>query len=98
MKHPRKPVEYPGQEAAEANKNLVKGKTVRLGLDVQQRDHYGRLLAYVYVGDVMVNAELVRLGYAQVATFPPNVRYQGVFLKMKQQAQAAQQRCEGSWS
>jgi micrococcal nuclease len=48
-----------GREAAEANRKLVEGQTVRLGLDVQERDRYGRLLAYVYVGDTMVNAELV---------------------------------------
>src|SRR5947207_14235634 len=60
--HPRKGEEPGGREAAEVNRRLVEGKRVRLELDVQERDRYGRLLAYVWVGDVMVNAELVRLG------------------------------------
>ena len=37
----------------------------------------------------MINAELVRLGYAQVMTVPPNVRYQEVFLKLQREAREA---------
>jgi len=59
---------------------------VRLELDVQERDRYGRLLAYVYVGDMMVNAELARRGYAQVMTIPPNIRYQERFLALQREA------------
>jgi len=87
--HPRKGEEPGGREAAEVNRRLVEGKTVRLELDVQERDRYGRLLAYVWVGDVMVNAELVRLGYAQVMTIPPNVRYQEIFVKLQREAREA---------
>jgi len=87
--HPRKCEEPGGREAAEVNRRLVEGKTVRLELDVQERDRYGRLLAYVWVGDVMVNAELVRLGYAQVMTIPPNVRYQEIFVKLQREAREA---------
>jgi micrococcal nuclease len=93
-KHPEKGVEPFGPEADAANRRLVEGKTVRLELDVQPWDRYQRLLAYVYVGDLMVNAELVRQGYAQVATFPPNVRYQGRFLALQQEAREAHQ---GLW-
>jgi endonuclease YncB( thermonuclease family) len=56
---------------------------------VQWRDKYRRLLAYVYVGDTMLNAELVRQGYAQVATFPPNVKYQELLLKLQREARQA---------
>jgi micrococcal nuclease len=87
--HPRKGEEPGGREAAEVNRRLVEGKSVRLELDVQERDRYGRLLAYVWVGDVMVNAELVRLGYAQVMTIPPNVRYQEMFVKLQREAREA---------
>ncbi|MFQ5830603.1 MAG: thermonuclease family protein [Candidatus Methylomirabilia bacterium] len=48
-----------------------------------------RLLAYVWVGDTMVNAELVRLGYAQVMMIPPNVRHQHLFLKLQREAREA---------
>ncbi|GAG19155.1 unnamed protein product, partial [marine sediment metagenome] len=58
--HPLEPVEYFGQEATEKNRELVEGKRVRLEKDVEDRDEYGRLLQYVWLDDIMVNAELVR--------------------------------------
>ena len=51
--------------------------TVRLELDVRERDRYGRLLAYVWLGDTLVNEWLVREGYAAASSFPPNLRHQG---------------------
>ena len=84
--HPQHGVEPGGREAHEVNRRLVTGKRVRLELDVQERDRHGRLLAYVWVGDTMVNAELVRLGYAQVMTVPPNVRYQSLLLDRERDA------------
>ena len=84
---PRKPVEPFGKEAAEFNKKLVEKQKVRLEFDVQERDKYGRLLAYVYLEDgTLVNAELVKHGYARVATYPPNVKYQDLFLKLEREA------------
>ncbi len=87
--HPTKGEEPGGREAAEVNRGLVEGKPARLELDVQERDRYRRLLAYVWVGGVMINAELVRLGYAQVMTVPPNVRYQPLFLRLGREAREA---------
>ncbi len=78
-----------GPEATAKNKELVAGKRVRLEKDVSETDRYGRLLRYVYVGDVMVNAELVRLGYAQASSFPPDVRYQALLARMQREARAA---------
>ncbi len=92
--HPTKGEQPGGREAAAVNGALVSGKRLRLELDVQARDRYGRLLAYVWIGDVMVNAELVRLGYAQVMTIPPNVRYQHLFLKLQRDAREARR---GLW-
>ena len=94
LHHPRKGEEPGGREASRVNRQLVSGQRVRLEMDVQPRDRYGRLLAYVWVGDVMVNAELVRLGYAQVMTIPPNVRYQQLFLKLQREAREA---ARGLW-
>ena len=93
-KHPSKPVEPFGPEAAAKNEELVGGKIVGLEKDVSETDRYGRLLRYVYVGDLMVNAELVWLGYAQVSTYPPDVRYQGLFLQLQWEARAAER---GLW-
>ena len=80
--HPDKAVERMGPEASAANARLVMGQVVRLEKDVSETDHYGRLLRYIWVGDLMVNAELVRLGYAQVSTYPPDVKYQETFLEL----------------
>ncbi len=86
---PRKPVEALGKEALAFTKQLVEGKQVRLEFGVQRRDKDQRLLAYVFIGDVMLNAELVRQGYAQVSTFAPNVKYQGLFVKLQREAREA---------
>ncbi len=87
--HPSKPVEYFGKEASEKNRELVESKAVRLEKDVSETDKYGRLLRYVWFDDLMVNAELVRLGYAQVVTYPPDVKYQDLFLKLQKEARDA---------
>ena len=63
-----------GATATEINTDLVLGKMVTLEKDVSDTDRYGRILAYVYVGDLFVNAYLVENGYAQVATYPPDSR------------------------
>ena len=87
--HPTRGQEPGGREAAALNRDLVGGREIRIELDVQERDRYGRLLAYVWVGDLMVNAELVRRGYAQVMTVPPNVRHQALFLALQREAREA---------
>ena len=86
-KHPKKGVEYFGKEASEANRKLVDGKTVSLEFDVEQRDRYRRLLAYVFLKDgTFVNAWLVENGFAQVMTVPPNVKHEGLFRKFQREA------------
>ena len=87
--HPSKGQEPGGREAAVVNRELVNGRRVRLELDAQARDRHGRLLAYVWVEETMVNAELLRRGFAQVMTVPPNVRHQTLFLPLQRDARAA---------
>ena len=53
---------------------------------MSETDKYGRLLRYVYVDDAMVNAALVREGYARVATYPPDVKYAESFLQLEREA------------
>ena len=93
--HPKKGEEPGGRAALDVNRTLVNGRRVRLETDVQARDRYGRLLAYVWIGELMVNAELVRRGYAQVMTVPPNVRHQELFLKLQRDARDAER---GLWA
>jgi len=73
-------------EATEANRQLVEGKRIRLEKDVEDKDEYGRLLRYVWVAEIMVNAELVRLGYAYSYSYPPNLKYQARFLQLEREA------------
>lgn len=83
---PGQPVECYGREASRRNRELVEGKTVLLEKDVSETDRYGRLLRYVWVEGQMVNAVLVAEGYAQAATFPPDVRYADLFRELQRQA------------
>ncbi len=75
-----------GSEATEANRQLVEGQLVKLEKDVSDVDRYGRLLRYVYVGELFVNAELVALGYAQAATYPPDVAFADLFVDLEREA------------
>jgi micrococcal nuclease len=78
-----------GEAARRVNLDLVAGREVRLELDHQRRDDYRRLLAYVWVGDTMVNAEMVRRGYAQVLSVPPDFRHRALFLRLQDEARAS---------
>ena len=82
-------VEAFGIEAWQANRELVEGKVIRLERDVSETDRYGRLLRYVYVDDVFVNAELVRLGYAQSKAYPPDIKYQDLLEEIEAEAREA---------
>ena len=82
-------------EAVEANRQLVARQQVRIELDSQERDRDGRLLAYVYVADRMVNAELVRRGSAEVMTVQPNVRHRDLFVALEQEARDSRR---GVWA
>ncbi|HXF72049.1 MAG TPA: thermonuclease family protein, partial [Actinomycetota bacterium] len=83
---PGEPVECYGREASAFTERRLEGRRVRLELDVELRDPYGRLLAYVWVDGKLFNEVLVREGFAQVATFPPNVRYVDRFLAAQREA------------
>jgi len=84
-----------GRRAYEFTKKLVEGKRVSLKFDVEKYDKYNRLLAYVYLKDgTLVNAEIIKQGYASLMTFPPNVKYADLFLKLYQEAR---QNKRGLW-
>jgi micrococcal nuclease len=92
---PRLPVECFGREASQRNRELLEGKTVELEKDVSETDQYDRLLRYVWVDGEMVNATLVREGYAVAVTYAPDVKYQELLLELQRQARAEGQ---GLWS
>jgi micrococcal nuclease len=78
-----------GREALEANRGLVADRPVHLEFDAQPRDRLGRLLAYVWVEDVMINAELLRLGYARAVPSQPNTRYEQMLIEREREAREA---------
>src|SRR5919197_825984 len=88
---PGTPVQCFGRAASADNARLVAGRRVRLRFDVERRDRYGRLLAYVYrlPDGLFVNAELVRAGYARQLTIPPNVAHAALFARLVRQARHA---------
>jgi micrococcal nuclease len=84
----KKNAEQFAEEAFQANRKMVENRKVKLEFDVEQRDQYGRLLAYVYTEDgIMVNEWLVANGYAKTVVFPPNVRYVDRFKHLEKEAQ-----------
>lgn len=85
--HPSKPVEPFGPEASDFTKKMLEGQTVELELDAQERDRYGRLLAYIWLGDQLFNETLLEKGLARVAVFPPNVKYVDEFRAVQKKAQ-----------
>jgi len=87
-------VEWLGPDAAEANAALVLGREVVLERDVSEADRYGRALRYVWVdrgdGWLLVNLELIRLGFASITTYPPDVKYvDALYVAAQDEAQAA---------
>ena len=77
------------QQATRLNRQLVEGKRVQLDKDVSETDKYGRLLRYVYVGDIFVNAELVRQGLAWAKAYEPDTKYQDTLDKAEAEAKQA---------
>jgi micrococcal nuclease len=83
---PRKPVQCFGVEASNKNKELVGGKTVRLEKDITDRDKYGRLLRYVWLGDMLINQVLTEQGFAKSYSYPPDIKYQNKFVEAERTA------------
>lgn len=91
---PDRPVECGGPEASEFNRNRIEGRTVRLVFDRERYDRYDRLLAYVFVGDRLLNAEILREGLAETLTIPPNDAYRERFARAEESARRAK---KGIW-
>lgn len=88
--HPRRGVDCYGPEASARNRELVEGRAVWLERDISQTDRYGRLLRYVYLEDgTSVNAALLEGGYAQVVTYPPDVRHVDAYRDLQRAAREA---------
>ena len=93
-KHHKKVPDPCGLEASKYNRDLLAGQQVTLEFDIERKDRYGRLLAHVFTRSTFVNAEMVRRGYARVATYRPNLKYRDFFLSLQAQAR---KRDRGLW-
>ncbi|MBR0035169.1 MAG: thermonuclease family protein, partial [Synergistaceae bacterium] len=106
--HPKKPVQYYGKEASDFTKKSLDGKTVWLQTDVNPKDRYDRMLAYVWLREPkakdlddekavrrnMYNARLLLDGYGQLMTIQPNSRYADMFVHFQREAREAN---KGLW-
>lgn len=89
-KLPDVPPEPFGPEASAYTTRMVEGKTVRLEYDRERYDQYHRVLAYVYIGDKLLNEELVREGYTRAITrFPYRGDMQRRLVAAEKEARAA---------
>ncbi|MGQ4664896.1 thermonuclease family protein [Metabacillus halosaccharovorans] len=94
--HPTKQVQPFGPEASNYMKEKLNGEEVQVELGIGERDKYGRLLAYVYHDNQMINKLLLEKGLARVAyVFEPNTKYIDEFNEIQKQAQNEQ---VGIWS
>lgn len=99
-KHPELPVQCFGAEATAFTQDMIDraGGRVLLEKDVSETDQYGRLLRYVWLphedGTRFLNEELVKSGYAQASTYPPDVKYQDLFTE---QQRLAREQSLGLW-
>ena len=82
------------KEAYAVNKRLVEGKNVRLEYDKEKTDKYNRILAYLYVGDIFVNGEMIKTGLARASIYPPNAKYAGLFMGLEKDAKESKM---GMW-
>ena len=106
--HPNKPVEFYGKEASNFTKSQLTDQIVWLQTDIEVKDRYGRMLAYVWlrepsekdfdnedsIREYMFNAKLLLDGYAQLMTIQPNSRYSNLFVYFQREAREAK---KGLW-
>ncbi|MCL6663519.1 thermonuclease family protein [Paenibacillus amylolyticus] len=94
--HPEKEEQPFGKDASNFVKKQVAKGNISLELDVSERDKYGRLLAYVWVGDKLLNEQLLEYGLARVAyIYPTNTKYVDQFEEIQKQARTE---AKGIWS
>ena len=96
LERPDHPAEPWSAEATEFTERFVAGRPVRLEFDRRRIDRYNRYLAYVFVGDRMLNEALVEAGLARVSTFPGDS--ESIARRLRKAEQQAREARRGIWS
>jgi len=91
--HPFKPIEFYGKQASNFLKSQIENKIIHLKFDENKIDKYGRILAYVYLGDTLINSEIIKQGYGYAYTRFPFLM-KSIFIKLEEEAREAKR---GLW-
>ena len=95
MEREARPAEFLAHKSKVYLAKLTEGKEVRLEYDQLRYDHYGRLLAYIFLPDhTLVNAAMLKEGLAHVYFHPSEVRYRETMLAAQREAMDARR---GIW-
>jgi micrococcal nuclease len=95
IEHEHQKAEPYGYHAKKYNEKLVFSKTVRLQFDKERHDHFGRLLAYVFLPDgTFINQAMIAQGYAYLLPQKPNIKYAKILLQAQREAMSAK---KGMW-
>ncbi len=95
IEHEYQKAEPYGDQAKKYNEKLVFSKTVRLQIDKEQHDHFGRMLAYVFLPDgTFINQAMLAQGYAYLLPQKPNIKYAKILLEAQRDAMSAK---KGMW-
>jgi micrococcal nuclease len=92
---PDAPVECFGEESKRFNADRIEGRRMKLVFDRERHDRYDRLLAYIYVDGKLLNAEMLRRGYATTLEVSPNTARANEFSRLESEARDAGR---GLWS
>jgi micrococcal nuclease len=93
--HPDQPAECFGEESASFTKRSLEDRRIRIEFDVERRDRFDRLLAYVFLGGELFNETLVGEGFAIERSYPPNLAHQEELRKAEMEAR---QERRGLWN
>src|SRR5262249_49766696 len=83
------------QQAKDLNSSLTVGKPIHLEYTSEKTDRYGRVLAFVFVNNNLINAEVVKNGFAIEDFMQPNEKYEPDILTAENYAKS---HCLGMWS
>lgn len=75
--------------------DLILNKRIKMDKDVSETDRYQRLLRYIYVDDIFINDYLVKEGFANATSYPPDIKYQDQFRESESQARSQN---KGLWN